>query len=171
MARKGSLEAERQAIARERNALEAREAKLRESEQNAMAELLRKSALGKAPFERVEGFFAALGKLGLDEAEKRLAKAETGLARGQRSRGLRCPGWLRFISGTQKRGAGEPLASPPALCDVSACQNGQSASHSGSITTLMKLAARAMFASSKSSAIMPGTEWTIRSIRSWGSAL
>ena len=42
MARKGSLEAERQAIARERNALEAREAKLRESEQNAMAELLRK---------------------------------------------------------------------------------------------------------------------------------
>jgi len=75
MARKGSLEAERQAIARERNALEAREAKLRESEQNAMAELLRKSALGKAPFERVEGFFAALGKLGLDEAEKRLAKS------------------------------------------------------------------------------------------------
>ena len=75
MARKGSLEAERQAIARERNALEAREAKLRESEQNAMAELLRKSALGKAAFERVEGFFAALGKLGLDEAEKRLAKS------------------------------------------------------------------------------------------------
>jgi len=74
MARKGSLEAERQAIARERNALEAREAKLRESEQNAMAELLRKSTLGKTPFERVEGFFAALGKLGLDEAEKRLAK-------------------------------------------------------------------------------------------------
>ena len=75
MARKGSLEAERQAIARERNALEAGEAKLRESEQNAMAELLRKSALGKAPFERVEGFFAALAKLGLDEAEKRLAKS------------------------------------------------------------------------------------------------
>ncbi|MBB6125440.1 hypothetical protein [Sphingobium subterraneum] len=75
MARKGSLEAERQAIARERNALEAREAKLRESEQHAMAELLRKSALGKAPFERVEGFFAALGKLGLAEAEKRLAKS------------------------------------------------------------------------------------------------
>ena len=40
-----------------------------------MAELLRKSALGKAPFERVEAFFAALGKLGLDEAEKRLAKS------------------------------------------------------------------------------------------------
>ena len=75
MARKGSLEAERQAIAKERNALEAREAKLRESEQNAMAELLRKSALGKAPFERVEGFFAALGKLGLDEAEMRWAKS------------------------------------------------------------------------------------------------
>ena len=75
MARKGSLEAERQAIARERNALEAREAKLRESEQNAMAELLRKSALGKAPFERAERFFGALAKLGLDEAEKRLAKS------------------------------------------------------------------------------------------------
>ena len=72
MARKGSLEAERQAIAKERSALEAREAKLRESEQVAMAELLRKSALGEAPFERVEAFFAALGKLGLDEAEKRL---------------------------------------------------------------------------------------------------
>jgi hypothetical protein len=75
MARKGSLEAERQAIARERQALEAREAKLRESEQVAMAELLRKSQLGRAPFERVEGFFAALARLGLDEAEKRLAKS------------------------------------------------------------------------------------------------
>jgi hypothetical protein len=72
MARKGSLEAERAAIAKERQALETREAKLRENEQAAMAELLKKSALGKAPFERVEGFFAALGKLGLDEAEKRL---------------------------------------------------------------------------------------------------
>lgn len=75
MARKGSLEAERQAIAKERQALEVREAKLRESEQVAMAELLRKSQLGKAPFERVEGFFAALARLGLDEAEKRLAKS------------------------------------------------------------------------------------------------
>lgn len=75
MARKGSLEAERQAIAKERSVLEAREAKLRMSEQAAMAELLRKSALGKAPFERVELFFAALAKLGLDEAEKRLAKS------------------------------------------------------------------------------------------------
>jgi len=74
MARKGSLEAERQAIAKERSVLEAREAKLRMSEQAAMAELLRKSALGKAPFERVELFFASLAKLGLDEAEKRLAK-------------------------------------------------------------------------------------------------
>ena len=72
MARKGSCEAERAAIAKERQALETREAKLRENEQAAMAELLKKSALGKAPFERVEGFFAALGKLGLDEAEKRL---------------------------------------------------------------------------------------------------
>jgi hypothetical protein len=72
MARKGSLEAERQAIARERQALEAREATLRENEQKASAELLKKSALGKAPLERVEAFFAMLGKLGLDEAEKRL---------------------------------------------------------------------------------------------------
>lgn len=72
MARKGSLEAERAAIAKERQALETREAKLRENEQAAMAELLKKSALGRAPFERVEGFFAALGRLGLDEAEKRL---------------------------------------------------------------------------------------------------
>lgn len=72
MARKGSLEAERQAIARERNALEAREAKLRDSEQKASAELLKKSALGKASFERVEAFFGLIGKLGLDEAEKRL---------------------------------------------------------------------------------------------------
>ena len=72
MARKGSLEAERAAIAKERQALETREAKLRENEQAAMAELLKKSARGKAPFERVEGFFAALAKLGLDEAEKRL---------------------------------------------------------------------------------------------------
>lgn len=72
MARKGSLEAERQAIAKERQALEAREAKLRESEQKAAVELMRKSALGKAPLERVEMFFASLGKLGLDEAEKRL---------------------------------------------------------------------------------------------------
>ena len=75
MARKGSLEAERQAIAKERSVLEAREAKLRMSEQAAMSELLRKSALGKAPFERVERFFGALAKLGLDEAEKRLAKS------------------------------------------------------------------------------------------------
>jgi len=74
MARKGSLEAERQAIAKERSVLEAREVKLRMSEQAAMAELLRKSALGKAPFERVELFFASLAKPGLDEAEKRLAK-------------------------------------------------------------------------------------------------
>jgi len=72
MARKGSLEAERQAIAKERQALEAREANLRENEQKASVELMRKSVLGKAPFERVEAFFAALGKLGLDEAEKRL---------------------------------------------------------------------------------------------------
>ena len=72
MARKGSLEAERAAIAKERQALETREAKLRENEQADMAELLKKSALGRAPFERVEGFFAALGRLGLDEAEKRL---------------------------------------------------------------------------------------------------
>ena len=34
---------------------------------------MRKSPLGKAPFERVEAFFAMLGKLGLDEAEKRLS--------------------------------------------------------------------------------------------------
>ena len=72
MARKGSLEAERQAIAKERQALEARETKLRESERAASVELMHKSVLGKAPFERVESFFAALGKLGLDEAEKRL---------------------------------------------------------------------------------------------------
>lgn len=72
MARKGSLEAERKAIAKERSALEAREAKLRENEGAAAAELMRKSALGKVPFERVEAFFAMLGKLGLDEAEKRL---------------------------------------------------------------------------------------------------
>ena len=72
MARKGSLEAERQAIAKERQALEARETKLRESERAASVELMHKSVLGKAPFERVEAFFAALGKLGLDEAEKRL---------------------------------------------------------------------------------------------------
>ncbi|MFQ3896844.1 hypothetical protein [Sphingobium sp. R-7] len=72
MARKGSLEAERQAIAKERQALEARETKLRESERAATVELMHKSVLGKAPFERVEAFFAALGKLGLDEAEKRL---------------------------------------------------------------------------------------------------
>ena len=72
MARKGSLEAERQAIAKERSVLEAREAKLRESEAVAMAEMLKRSALGRAPFERVEGFFALLAKLGLDEAEKRL---------------------------------------------------------------------------------------------------
>lgn len=56
MARKGSLEAERQAIAKVRSVLEAREVKLRDSEQAAMAELLRKSALGKAPFERAERF-------------------------------------------------------------------------------------------------------------------
>lgn len=72
MARKGSLEAERQAIAKERQALEAREAKLRTSERAASVELMHKSVLGKAPFERVEMFFAALAKLGLDEAEKRL---------------------------------------------------------------------------------------------------
>ena len=53
-------------------ALEARETKLRESERAASVELMHKSVLGKAPFERVEAFFAALGKLGLDEAEKRL---------------------------------------------------------------------------------------------------
>ena len=56
----------------ERQALEARETKLRESERAASVELMHKSVLGKAPFERVEAFFAALGKLGLDEAEKRL---------------------------------------------------------------------------------------------------
>jgi len=72
MARKGSLEAERQAIAKERQALEARETKLRESERAASVALMHKSVLGKAPFERVEAFFAALAKLGLDEAEKRL---------------------------------------------------------------------------------------------------
>lgn len=72
MARKGSLEAERAAIAKERHALETREAKLRESERAASVELMQKSVLGKAPFEMVEGFFAALSKLGLDEAEKRL---------------------------------------------------------------------------------------------------
>ena len=72
MARKGSLEAERQAIAKERSVLEARAAKLRESEAVAMADMLKRSALGRAPFERVEGFFALLAKLGLDEAEKRL---------------------------------------------------------------------------------------------------
>lgn len=72
MARKGSLEAERQAIAKERQALEARETKLRESERAVSVELMHKSVLGKAPFERVEAFFAALGKLDLDEAEKRL---------------------------------------------------------------------------------------------------
>ena len=70
-----------------------------------------------------------------------------------------------------KKGAGEPLVGALRRCGRWSSQNGQSASHSGSITTLMKLAARAMFASSKSSAIMPGTEWTIRSIRSWGRAL
>ena len=72
MARKGSLEAERKAIAKDRQTLEAREAAFREKEQQASAELMRKSVLGKAPFERVEAFFAQLGKLGLDEAEKRL---------------------------------------------------------------------------------------------------
>jgi len=72
MARKGSLEAERRAIAKERQTLEAREAALRDKEQQASAELMRKSVLGRAPFERVEMFFAALSKLGLDEAEKRL---------------------------------------------------------------------------------------------------
>jgi len=72
MARKGSLEAERQAIAKERKALEEREAKLRESERAASVELMHKSVLGKASFERVESFFAALAKLSLDEAEKRL---------------------------------------------------------------------------------------------------
>jgi len=72
MARKGSLEAERQAIAKERQVLEAREARLRESERAAGLELMQKSVLGRAPFERVEAFFAALAKLGLDEAERRL---------------------------------------------------------------------------------------------------
>lgn len=52
--------------------METREANLRDSERAASVELMQKSVLGKAPFERVEGFFAALGKLGLDEAEKRL---------------------------------------------------------------------------------------------------
>ena len=72
MARKGSLEAERQAIAKERQALEARETKLRESERAACVERMHKSVLGAAPCVRGEAFFAALGKLGLDEAEKRL---------------------------------------------------------------------------------------------------
>lgn len=72
MARKGSLEAERKALAKDRQTLEAREGALREKEQQASAELMRKSVLGKVPFERVEAFFASLGKLGLDEAEKRL---------------------------------------------------------------------------------------------------
>jgi len=72
MARKGSLEAERNAIAKERQTLEAREAALREKEQQAGVELMRKSPLGKVPFERVEAFFASLAKLGLDEVEKRL---------------------------------------------------------------------------------------------------
>jgi hypothetical protein len=156
------------------NALETREAKLRESEQNAMAELLRKSALGKAPFERVEGFFAALGKLGLDEAEKRFGEKLKPVSQETSTAGVYClhpPAELCFIWTRKKRGRRAPQTSPPALRCFWSCQNGQSASHSGSITTLMKLAARAMFASSKSSAIMPGTEWTIRSIRSWGSAL
>ena len=73
MARRGSLEAERRAIAKDRDALAAREAKLRDNEQKASIELMRKSPLGKAPFERVEAFFTMLGKLGLDEAEKRLS--------------------------------------------------------------------------------------------------
>ena len=49
MARKGSLEAERAAIAKERQALETREAKLRDSERAASVELMQKSVLGKAP--------------------------------------------------------------------------------------------------------------------------
>lgn len=84
----------------------------------------------------------------------------------RQSRGPR----LCFIQ-IRKKGAGEPLSGALRRCGRGSSQNGQSASHSGSITTLMKLAARAMFASSKSSAIMPGTEWTIRSMRSCGSAL
>ena len=57
----------------------------------------------------------------------------------------------------EKKGPESPRAELPGRADVGMSQNGQSASKSGSITTLMKLAACAMFASSKSSAIMPGT--------------
>lgn len=57
---------------------------------------------------------------------------------------------------SKKRGRRAP-SGLPGRTGVGMFQNGQSASKSGSITTLMKLAARAMFASSKSSAIIPGT--------------
>jgi hypothetical protein len=88
MARKGSLEAERQAIARERNALEAREAKLRMSEQAAMAELLRKSALGKAPFERVERLLRRTRKARPGRSGKALGEELKPVsARDQHSRG------------------------------------------------------------------------------------
>ena len=70
-----SFEDEAKAIAADQKKLSDRRKALLAKQQQHAAKLVEKSCLGRAAVERLEAFLATLEKIGLDEAERRLAQA------------------------------------------------------------------------------------------------
>ena len=68
-----SFEDEAKAIAAEEKKLADRRKALAERQQLHMAKLVEKSSLGRMAVERLEAFLATLDKVGVEEAERRLA--------------------------------------------------------------------------------------------------
>ena len=68
-----SFEEEAKAIAAEEKKLADRRKALAERQQLHMAKLVEKSSLGKVAADRFEAFLSTLDKVGIDEAERRLA--------------------------------------------------------------------------------------------------
>lgn len=68
-----SLDQERQAIAADEGRLEERRRKLAEAERDEAIRSLDRSGIVRLPIERLSRLFDRVGKLGIDEAERRLA--------------------------------------------------------------------------------------------------